>query len=205
VVEHRGAEGIDARNHRTDRARHAVLAAFGDHRVEFGARDRRARIVALGIDLEFVIDPARQQRRIEEADEAQADRRVQQRHHRTGAQVDRNRPPRIHPAHDGRAHVAPHRQRHGFADFLAEGIEHRVRHAHRIEPRNAGEAEFQCEVAEVVATGEAVLHHQPGAYQADQVAMCLGGGHSGGKGQVAQHHRRAMVGQHPQQGYANLD
>jgi hypothetical protein len=33
----------------------------------------------------------------------------------------------------------------------------------------------------------------------------LGRGHAGGDGQVAQHHRCAVVGQHPQQGYADLD
>jgi hypothetical protein len=51
---------------------------------------------------------------------------LQQRHHRAGAQVDRDRPPRIHPAHDGRAHVAPDGEGHGFAGFLAQCIEHRV-------------------------------------------------------------------------------
>ena len=60
-------------------------------------------------------------------------------------------------------------------------------------------------MTEIVAARDRVLRYQSGTYEADQVAMGLGRRHAGLPGEIAQHHRRAVIGQHPQQGYANLD
>ena len=60
-------------------------------------------------------------------------------------------------------------------------------------------------MAEVVAARQAVLRDQSGAHETDQVAVGLGRRHAGRLGQVAQHHRRAVIRQHPQQRHADLD
>ena len=125
--------------------------------------------------------------------------RRQQRHHVAQPQVGGDGLGRLFPVHDGGAVVAPHGQRQRVADLLHQRGHTFTRQAHRVQPRQGGQAQLQCCGPQVITRGAAVLHHQAQALEADQVAVRLGGTHAGAGGQVAQHQRAGGLGQHVQQ------
>lgn len=68
-----------------------------------------------------------------------------------------------------------------------------ARQAHRIQARQRGQAQLERRRAQVVVCGAAVLHHQPQALKAHQIAVGLGRAHAGRGRQVFQHERPARA------------
>ncbi len=99
-----------------------------------------------------------------------------------GDHVDGDRAARALPAHDHRAVVAPHRQRGGFVDRVAQLGDGGEAQPDAVEPVDGDQADVERERPQVVARGERVLLDQAAADQADQVAVGLGGRHVGGGG-----------------------
>jgi len=157
-------------------ARHALVP----HRLPAGAAVQpvgeadagRARAAQLAVDQRGDLD-FRHPRRAR-----LAGGRVQQRHHRADAHVDRDPLAAVFPAHDHRSAVAPHRQEHALVQAFGQLGQHGAAFAHEIDVGQGRQAHLQRLRAEAVARGGRVLLDKAHALERHQVAVHLGPGHA---------------------------
>ena len=129
-----------------------------------------------------------------------------QRHDVTEPQVHGRGVRRLLPVDDGRAVVAPDRQRQRVATDLLHDPRHPLAcQLDRVDAGQRRQSQLEGGGPEVVAGIAGVLRHQFQPLEAHQVAMRLGCTHAGGGCQVAQHQRSVGLAQHVQQTESDLD
>jgi hypothetical protein len=101
--------------------------------------------------------------------------------------------------------MAPDGDGAGLAGLVRERLDQRRGQPHRVVLVQRDQAHLQRERPQAVAARLGLALHQAEAAVADEVRMRLGRGHAGGRGQVFQRERAAVVGERAQQLAAHLD
>ncbi len=97
--------------------------------------------------------------------------------------------------HDGRAAIAPYRQKAGFVEFVAQLRQMRRRQFDHVQSAQGGQPYEQRCATQPVVVGQRILFGETAGHQCLQITMNLAGGHSDMLGQARQGGRRGQFGQ----------
>ena len=112
---------------------------------------------------------------------------------------------RLHPVNHGRPLIAPHRDAHREIEPVAQFGQRDPRELHAVDARKPREPKLQREAAKLVAARQRVLRDDAETQKTHQITMRFRRTHAGALGEIAQHHRARLVGQHVEQAKADFD